>query len=165
LRERILAVDRPSNCALVIEVTKKAMPFRRTCSEIEEAIQSGGARIQENDLWVRPVPVELDSRHLAIRDRAWVIIGPIVSNGDPFSKEARAAAIREANKITAKKCIYALLRRYWQGGQTKNRVSEGKLVGEELQRLGRSITAMESGPKSDSQNPFLTIGLADSDRP
>jgi hypothetical protein len=52
--ERILAVDRPSDSAVVIEVakevvdrpgdidwvmevTKKAMPFRRTCSEIEDS--------------------------------------------------------------------------------------------------------------------------------
>ena len=53
------AVHRPSDSALVMEVTKKAMPFRRTCSEIEEAIQSGGASIQENDLWVRPIPFDL----------------------------------------------------------------------------------------------------------
>ena len=98
--ERMLAVDRPSNSAVVIEVArevaeeavdrpddvkwvmkviKKAMPFRRTCSEMEEAIQRGGARIQENDPWVRPIPFDLDARHVAIRDRAWEVIGRIVS--------------------------------------------------------------------------------------
>jgi hypothetical protein len=116
--ERILAVDRPSNSAVVIEVakevakeavdgsddidwvmkvTKKAMPFRRTCSEIEEAIQRGGARIQENDPWVRPIPFDLDPRHVAIRDRAWEIIGPIVSIKNPFgnwSKEVRRFVAR-----------------------------------------------------------------------
>ncbi len=139
--ERILAVDRPSNRAVVIEVakevakeavdrsddidwvmkvTKKAMPFRRTYSEIEEAIQRGGARIQESDPWVRPIPFDLDARHVAIRDRAWEIIGPIVSIRNPFSKKERAAAIRVASKLTTKRLVYAHLRRYWQGGQTKN---------------------------------------------
>jgi putative transposase len=139
--ERILAVDRPSNSAVVIEVAKevakeavgrpdeiewvmkvikKAMPFRRTCSEMEEAIQRGGARIQENDPWVRPIPFDLDPRHVAIRDRAWEIIGPIVSIKNPFGKKERAAAIRVASKLTTKRLVYAHLRRYWQGGQTKN---------------------------------------------
>jgi hypothetical protein len=135
--ERILAIDRPSNSAVVIEVakeavdrsdeiervmkvTKKAMPFPRTCSEIEEAIQRGAARIQENDPWVRPIPFNLDPRHVAIRDRAWEIIGPIVRIKNPFSKKERAAAIRVASELTTKRLVYAHLRRYWQGGQTKN---------------------------------------------
>src|SRR5271165_6960329 len=114
------AVDRPSDSALVMEVTKKAMPFRRTCSEIEEAIQRGGASIQENDPWVRPIPFDLDPRHVAIRDKAWESSGPIVSIKNPFSKKERAAAIRVASKLTTKRLVYANLRRYWQGGQTKN---------------------------------------------
>ena len=154
------AVDRPSDSALVMEVTKKAMPFRRTCSEIEEAIQSGGASIQENDPWVRPIPFDFDPRHVAIRDRAWEIIGPIVSIKNPFSKKERAAAIRVASKLTTKRLVYAHLRRYWQGGQTKNALLPKY---EECGAKGNSRTAgKKPGPKTSRDVPGKT--LTDEDR-
>jgi hypothetical protein len=66
----------------------------------------------------------IPENHRQRRDRAWEIIAPIVESqeGEAFIESYRGSLVAEATKRTGsiKKTIYNYLRRYWQGGQTKN---------------------------------------------
>jgi len=149
--ERVLQIDAQLGEAFVINVaSKKGIPERRIVADIQTALHSGKAQTLKADPWLSPLTTNADPKHLKKRDHAWEIIGPIVEIPNLFKDiHSRAQAIKKASAQASEKHIYALLRKYWQGGQTKDALipryhrcgSRGTL------RAGKT---RKTGPKSKS---------------
>lgn len=125
--ERLLWVDSSGADAVTIEINnRKALPRWQKSKELEEAIAAKELRILEVDPYAALLRPEgtIPENHRQRRDRAWEIIAPIVESqeGEAFIESYRGFLVAEATKRTGsiKKTIYNYLRRYWQGGQTKN---------------------------------------------
>jgi len=149
--ERVLQINAQLGEVFVIKVAgNKGLPERRKVADIQDALHSGEARILREDPWLSPAPADIHPKHLKKRDWAWEIIRPIVEIPNLFKDiHARAQAIKKAVVQTSEKHVYALLRKYWQGGQTKDALipryhhcgSRGTL------RAGKT---RKTGPKSKS---------------
>jgi hypothetical protein len=125
--ERVLWLDPTGTDAVTIDIKdKRARPVRRKCADLEAAFAADEARALALDPFAflaRPEH-EIKAKHRLHRDKSWNIIAPLVESGDdrifdfglrnsPITKLARRKSRRKA-------IYYALLRRYWQRGQTKN---------------------------------------------
>jgi putative transposase len=129
---------------------KHALPTWKTYEEIESALETGNASITTTDPWaVLLLPnYELSEERRKMRqdrrDRAWEAIKPLVQENndrlfDPrqrgplITAQAKGKKKQEKNDLGENKqedeqgkkeerkgFIYDALRRYWQGGQTKN---------------------------------------------
>jgi hypothetical protein len=125
--QRVLKIDPSGTDLVTIEINNpKALPIWQKCKEFEEAIAAGELCILQVDPYavlLRPES-EIPEAHRQRRDRAWEVIAPIVEsqNGEAFIQSYRGSLVAEAARCTGsiKKTIYNYLRRYWQGGQTKN---------------------------------------------
>ena len=125
--ERLLWFDPSGTDAVTIEINnRKALPKWQKLKDLEAAIAATELRILEVDPYavlLRPESA-IPEKYRQRRDRAWEIIAPIVESqeGEAFIESYRGSLITEAMKRTGsiKKTIYNYLRRYWQGGQTKN---------------------------------------------
>lgn len=119
-----------------IRLNGKALPYLTRASELKEAISSGDARIIDDPV-KRPLlrEHEIPEGHKKKRDDAWEVIAPMVEGRDAWrmfdpkkrgpivarrEKELRELNPEDKKKWRTKKIIYGYLRRYWQGGQTKN---------------------------------------------
>src|SRR6266702_939075 len=142
--ERILLIDPSGDFFVTIDIDRKnkhALPVWKTREEIESALATGSAKIAASDPWAvlllhEDKPLEdkrLEKRRIMRqkhRDRAWAAIEPLVKDKsgrlfDPRQRgELIAELMRKGIEEDAKKArkggIYDSLRRYWQGGQTKN---------------------------------------------
>jgi hypothetical protein len=125
--ERLLWLDPSGTDAVTIEINnRKALPKWQKLKDLEAAIAAKELRILEVDPYaalLRPESAILEN-HRQRRDRAWEIIAPIVESqeGEAFIETYRGSLVAKATQRTGsiKKTIYNYLRRYWQGGQTKN---------------------------------------------
>src|SRR6266566_5130409 len=142
--ERVLWIDPSGDLFVTIDIdrrNKHALPIWKTREEIKSALATGSANIAASDPWAvlllhedKPLedkrlekPRIMRQKH---RDRAWAAIEPLVKDksGRLFDPHQRGALIanlaRKKREEDAKKerkgFIYDALRRYWQGGQTKN---------------------------------------------
>jgi hypothetical protein len=125
--ERLLWLDPSGTDAVTIEINnRKALPKWQKIKDLEAAIAAKELRILEVDPYAALLRPEstIPENHRQRRDRAWEIIAPIVESqeGESFIESYRGSLVAEATKRTGsiKKTIYNYLRRYWQGGQTKN---------------------------------------------
>ncbi|MCA9469973.1 MAG: transposase family protein [Nitrospira sp.] len=103
-----------------------ALPVWQSSEALQVALRHHQARLLSSDPFFPPTTSDeaLSPSHRARRDRAWALIEPLVSrpNPEPFSPAIRGQYIREITGThgCTKKYFYTILRRYWQGGQTKN---------------------------------------------
>ncbi|MGV0107582.1 Mu transposase C-terminal domain-containing protein [Nostoc sp. DSM 114160] len=125
--ERVLWIDPSGTDVVTIEINNsKALPKWQKCKDLEVAIASQEIYILKIDPYAGLLRPEnaISENHCKRRDRAWEVIGPLVE-GDIeliFNPRDRGQIIEATVKRTGciKKTIYNYLRRYWQGGQTKN---------------------------------------------
>ena len=124
--ERVLWIDLSGTDAVTIELRNtKAIPTWKKCLELEAAITASLVRILQVDPYAalnRPES-EIAPGARQRRDEAWKVIAPLVANGEQmFIPSVRGQLVATAVKRTGrtKPTIYKDLRRYWQGGQTKN---------------------------------------------
>jgi putative transposase len=125
--DRVLWVSSAADEVVLISITaSKAKPRIESYSALCAALETGDRRIIEIDPFFRLLrhSADIPEKHLAVRDRAWEIIEPIVRLPDEgqYLRAERGPIIGRlvAEKRAAKSVIYDLLRRYWQGGQVKN---------------------------------------------
>ncbi|MDZ8035392.1 Mu transposase C-terminal domain-containing protein [Nostoc sp. DedSLP04] len=125
--ERVLWIDPSGTDVVTIEINNsKALPKWQKSKELEAAIASREIRILEVDPYaglLRPENSILQN-HLNRRDRAWEVISPLVERNTElmFNPRDRGPLVEATAQSTGciKKTIYNYLRRYWQGGQTRN---------------------------------------------
>ncbi|MEP0915802.1 transposase family protein [Leptolyngbya sp. DQ-M1] len=125
--ERILWIDSSGTDVATIDIiSPKALPVFRKYKEIEAAIVAGELQVLEVDPYAALLRAEDDipEKHRQRRDAAWEVIASLVedSTGQIFYSRGRGALLIAHEEKTGwtKKTIYKFLRRYWQGGQTKN---------------------------------------------
>jgi Mu transposase, C-terminal len=142
--ERVLWIDPSGDLFVTIDIDRKnkhALPVWKTREEIKSALGAGSASIAASDPWAvlqlhDDKPLEnkrLEERRIKRqkhRDRAWAAIEPLVKDKssrlfDPNQRGALIADLarkktEEDEKKERKGFIYDALRRWWQGGQTKN---------------------------------------------
>jgi hypothetical protein len=125
--ERVLWIDPSHTDAYLFDVQNpKAMPVWRRITDSENGIRQGDIGLLTEDpflIGMRP-DEDLSDLHRAHRDQAWAVIQPLVERDDDalFVSEKRGPLVEAACASTgvSKPTIYAYLRRYWRGGQTKN---------------------------------------------
>lgn len=125
--ERALWIDASGTDVVTININSlSALPVFRKYVEIETAIASGEIQVLEIDpyaalLWVED---DISEKYRQRRDAAWEVIAPLVedASGQIFYSYGRGKLLSAHEEKTGwtKKTIYKFLRRYWQGGQTKN---------------------------------------------
>jgi putative transposase len=131
---RILWIDSEGNRIVTIDIArqnKHALPIWQTRDEVEEALEKGDAHIIDTDPYavlLRPEDT-IPEEHSERRERAWKVIEDLVTKHgvqllDPRTRGPLIAALSEKEEPGKKKVrkgyVYDALRRYWQGGQTKN---------------------------------------------
>jgi hypothetical protein len=125
--ERVLWIDSSGTDVATIDIiSPQALPIFRKYAEIEAAIALGEIQVLEVDPYAGLLRSEDDipDNHRQRRDAAWEVIAPLIEDttGQIFYSHGRGALLNAHEKKTGwtKKTIYKFLRRYWQGGQTKN---------------------------------------------
>ncbi len=125
--ERLLWIDPSGSDVAIIEILNpQALPVFHKCKDIEAAITSDQAKVLKVDPYAQLLRSEdsIQDLHRQRRDAAWKVIAPLVEDktGQIFYSQGRGALLNEREKQIGwtKKTIYKFLRRYWQGGQTKN---------------------------------------------
>jgi putative transposase len=132
LVERLLWMDASAEDIVTIDINLKnvrALPIWRKREEIEAGQASGCIRILDADpfsILQRPEQ-EILEKHRKLREDAWAAIESLVIDeatgqldkaGKIFDPSIRGPLIAAYGK--RKRLIYKHLRRFWQGGQTKN---------------------------------------------
>jgi putative transposase len=123
--ERVLWID-PSGADLVaIDVTgAAAWPTFYPVKAIQIALDDATVRVLDTDPYMTAQPESsIPVTYRQRRDQAWKVVRPLIETGrDIFITEKRGALVATAVQQTghAKTTIYGYLRRYWQGGQTRN---------------------------------------------
>ena len=126
--ERILMIDAPLAEAITINIhDSRALPIRRSYTEIMDALIGNEARILQVDPHAALLcpEDEIKESHRRRRDEAWELIESLVCNEDRdllLNKKTRGKLISALSITTGrkKKVIYKFLRRYWQAGRIKN---------------------------------------------
>ncbi len=125
--ERLLWIDPSYTDVATIELLNpKALPVWQKCKELEEAIVTQQAYILEIDPYAFLLKPEetIPEKHRERRDKAWEIIASLVKdkNGRIFFSHGRGTLLSTWVEKTGctKMTLYKYLRRYWQGGQTRN---------------------------------------------
>lgn len=126
--ERILYIS--PNCEKIATIdvtnTKRGVPEVCDYEELRVAMESETARLIHSDPWsVKNIPEEdIPEHHRRRRDKAWTVVAPIVDQPSSvvFDTKKRYNLIQTVRRSTgaSEKVIYTYLRRYWQGGQTRN---------------------------------------------
>jgi putative transposase len=125
--DRVLWID-PSytDVATIKILDPKALPFWQKARDLEEAIAAQKAISLEIDPYAslqKPENTILE-RHKERRDKAWDIIAPLVEDESQsilFSHCRGKLINARIEEVTCTKMtLYKYLRRYWQGGQTRN---------------------------------------------
>ncbi|MBW4540402.1 MAG: DDE-type integrase/transposase/recombinase [Myxacorys chilensis ATA2-1-KO14] len=125
--ERLLWIDPSYTDVATIELLNpKALPVWQKCKDLEEALAARQAHVLEIDPYASLLKPEdtIPAKHRERRDQAWEIIAPLVENKDGriFFSHGRGALLNAWAEKTGctKMTLYRYLRRYWQGGQTRN---------------------------------------------
>jgi Mu transposase, C-terminal len=137
--ERILWIEPSGDLFITIDIdrkNKRALPIWKTREEIESALETGNAGIVTTDPWAvllclyDALPEESKKIRQAYRERAWEAIKSLVQEKsstlfNPRQRGQLITSLARGNKEEEKKkerkgFLYDSLRRYWQGGQTKN---------------------------------------------
>lgn len=124
---RVLYVDMGEDIAFVIDIfSESSLPvFSRPMAIIED-LKSGRANAINIDPWIKIVKeTDLSEKHKLLRDRAWSIIGELVSpvnEPEIFDQKKRGELIKNLQKesVATKRLIYKYLRKFWKRGKVKN---------------------------------------------
>ncbi len=124
--ERLLWIDSSGTNVVTIDINySNAQPVFQKFKEIEQAFTVGKVSILPNDPYSKfLVPEsELTETQRKYRDEAWKVVALILVKKElVFFPHKRSQLIEEAVKHSGRSepTIRKDLRRYWQGGQTKN---------------------------------------------
>ncbi|MFA9458818.1 Mu transposase C-terminal domain-containing protein [Halalkalibacter sp. AB-rgal2] len=121
---RILWVDEGNIIAYLIDIEDtKALPFKRTISEIKDEV------IQELLIKIRKEPFafpdidEVSEKYLLLRNQSWEVIEEMIKDEPAiFEKKPRSNHINKAIKVhgVTYPAVRKYLRKYWQRGKTIN---------------------------------------------
>ncbi|MGF1535390.1 MAG: Mu transposase C-terminal domain-containing protein [Elainellaceae cyanobacterium] len=125
--ERILWLDGSMTDVVIIDVNDvKALPVWRKAKDLILAVERREAHVLTADTYAGQLAPEdaIPEKHRQYRDAAWEIIEPLIGpdTEDIFSPKQRGLLFKAVQERTGctKRTLYKYLRRYWQGGQTKN---------------------------------------------
>lgn len=125
--ERVLWMNVDGTHVVMIDIFDlKALPVLREYGEIQEAIAVNEARVLEVDPYaiLQQPEDDIPIDHRLFRDKAWESIAALIEDpsGSLFDPQTRGPLVTAAAGCAdcSDKTIYKRLRRYWQGGQTKN---------------------------------------------
>lgn len=124
--ERVLWIDPDKGEAIVIELfDTKAVPEVKTMDIIQEALTNGDVVKKDIDpyfYYANSESVYLQ-KYASYRDKAWDLIKNLVEDEpDIYIPKIRfllVGEVAEANRVQ-KRTVLKYLRKYWQGGKTKN---------------------------------------------
>src|SRR5579859_6617630 len=124
-RERILWIDNRRLVVVSIQLDNAhALPIQRPYQEIESTLINGQIEVAKTEISIQPLETDIPPKHRQRRDVAWSLIEPLVRQrlDELFQPEQRGRLLKTRMHETGclKKTLYKYLRRYWQGGQTKN---------------------------------------------
>jgi len=164
--ERLLWIDPSYTDVATIELLNpKALPVWQKCQELEEAIANQQAQVLEIDPYASLLKPEdtIPERHRERRDQAWEIIAPLVEDNDGhiFFSHGRGTLLNAWVEKTGctKMTLYKYLRRYWQGGQTRNALlplfDKCGAPGKERQSQGKK----RGRPSKISQVTHIPVGV------
>lgn len=125
-RERILWIDNRRLVVVSIQLDNAhALPIQRPYQEVEHILVSGQIRVEDpTEGPIQRLESDIPAKHRQRRDAAWSLIEPLVTQhlDALFQPEQRGRLLKARMHETGclKKTLYKYLRRYWQGGQTKN---------------------------------------------
>ena len=123
--KRVLWVSAPDDSAVLINLpTAGEMPQAVALSTLIDALGCGEARILQQDPYINAGPSgELSSENQTRLKKSWACINALISMGPTatFDVAQRSAWIADQTrrKQFSKPYLYKLLRRYWEGGQTR----------------------------------------------
>lgn len=124
---RVLWIDPRQRHAYLFDVAGQDSEVERcTLARIHADLAAGRATRAPSDPYLmllgegeaQPAP-----KHLALRDRAWQIIAPLVAQEPAiYQAQLRGALVAQATRLhgVSHPTVYRYLRRYWQRGQTPN---------------------------------------------
>ncbi|MFB2839101.1 Mu transposase C-terminal domain-containing protein [Floridanema evergladense] len=125
--ERLLWMDISGVDVITIDIfDPNALPIFQKYKDIEVAIKNQHIQTLEVDPYAALLRPEetITEKHRKHRDEAWDVISQLVdnNNGEIFYPKQRGVLLRDAEQRTGRTrmTLYKYLRRYWQGGQTKN---------------------------------------------
>lgn len=125
--ERVLWIEPSATEVVTIDIAdRRALPIWRKHADMQTALATQQAQVVEIDPYARfHRPEETLSEHeRQRRDEAWLFIAPLIEKPgeEIFVPGKRGSLVAAVARRTgrAKRLIYGYLRRYWQGGQTKN---------------------------------------------
>lgn len=124
--DRVLWLDSTGTDVVTIDIyNPKAQPIWHKYKDIEAIFTANIASILQDAPYAEIVlsNSELSEVQREYRDKAWSAIAPIIAKGESvFYTRERGQLIKEAVRSTGRSepTIRKDLRRYWQGGQTKN---------------------------------------------
>jgi putative transposase len=124
--ERILWVEPSGPDLVTIHVTDPAAwPVFRSMTRVQAALQDTTVQVLDTDPYLALFQPEssIPASYRQRRDRAWEAIRPLIETGKAiFVAERRGTLVtalaQESHR--SKTTLYGYLRRYWQGGQTRN---------------------------------------------
>lgn len=125
--ERVLWIDESYRHCFTIDIyDKKALPIFKRIEDLETELNSDTiVRLKNDPIARNPIEEKLTLKDKEIRDKAWQIIEYIANTEnepDIYDKRKRWQLSMEAKEKfgATDVTIYRYLRRYWQGGKTKN---------------------------------------------
>lgn len=125
--ERLLWIDPAGEDAITIDIEdERARPVRRKCADLEAALAACEARVLTSDPYgaLSCPEQKIKPKHREHRDKSWRLIAPLVESDDHrifnFGSRNSPVTTLAKRKGARKATLYALLRRYWQRGQTRN---------------------------------------------
>lgn len=124
---RILWIDPRQRHAYLFDVAGQDSEVERcTLARIHADLAAGRATRGTSDPYLVLLGEGAEqpaAKHLALRDRAWQIIAPLVAQEPAiFQAQLRGALVAQATRLhgVSHPTVYRYLRRYWQRGQTPN---------------------------------------------
>lgn len=125
--DRVLWFDPSRTDVVTIKILdSSALPVFQKLKDMDAAIALGQAHVLDVDPYRSLLRLEdnIPEKHRQRRDSAWEVIAPLIEDetGQIFLSRGRGKLLGQREQETGytKKTIYKFLRRYWQGGQTKN---------------------------------------------
>ena len=172
---RVIHIDGNSDSVHAIRIDRSdALPEARRLTDIESGLADNRIRVLAIDPFAHlQMPEEtIPAKHRRRRDRTWAIIESIVTapGQAALNPDCRGRLVRAAiDKVgSTKKNIYRYLRRYWQGGMTRNGLlpyfhlcgARGKERKPGASKRGRPrrLTQIKGAP------PGINIGPAEAER-
>jgi hypothetical protein len=120
----VLWIDPTGRGLYVIQVQGAVLPVFHEATELDALFRDGEVDILSKDPWLAILnDFAIAADHKEKRDRAWIMIKPLVLNQPAvFEPRRRGQMIQEyvSDRGVTKQTIYRMLRRYWQRGMLPN---------------------------------------------